>query len=404
LTRNFMKKTVTMKNRSLIPLLLSLSLLLASCGGGGDTVTDAQTFSSSEKAFVNELFHTEYLWYDDVANIDYNAYDAPQALIDALKVPQDRWSFSITETEYDDMVNQKTAGFGFGYVDDFQVYLVRLGSPADGNLRGGERILTVDGETATEENIAAASQNLNVSASFTVLRNGSDEIITMTPREYTYRVTDRSVLSGGSKKVGYMRYDSFTGTSFDEFEKSFSYFKSNNIDELVIDLRYNGGGSVEVASSLLDNISSQYPDQRQVYLDWNENYKQNNSQYAFESRDEQDGNELKMKRVIFLVTQNSASASELVISALKPYLGNSNVITIGDYTHGKPVGMSGRSYGSNIYFLINFEVKNNKNESTPLEGIPPTCTAEDDLTHLMGDPDETMLKTALHYIDTGSCL
>jgi C-terminal processing protease CtpA/Prc len=111
-----------------------------------------------------------------------------------------------------------------------------------------------------------------------------------------------------------------------------------------------------------------------------------------------------MKRVTFLVTKGSASASELVISALKPYLGDANVITIGDATHGKPVGMAGKAYRNNYYFLINFYVKNNAGKTTPLDGIPATCTAEDDLTHLMGDPEETMLKTALHYLDTGICL
>ena len=117
-----------------------------------------------------------------------------------------------------------------------------------------------------------------------------------------------------------------------------------------------------------------------------------------------EANDLNMKRVIFLVTRSSASASELVISALKPYLGETKVVTIGDATHGKPVGMSGRSYGSNYYFLINFLVRNNAGETTSFNGIPATCTAEDDITHIMGDIEETMLKTALHYIDTGSCL
>jgi C-terminal processing protease CtpA/Prc len=111
-----------------------------------------------------------------------------------------------------------------------------------------------------------------------------------------------------------------------------------------------------------------------------------------------------MKRVIFLVTKDSASASELVISALKPYLGNTNVVTIGADTHGKPVGMSGKVYGTNYYFLINFFVRNNAGDPTSFNGIPATCTAEDDLTHLMGDENETMLKTALYYIENDACL
>ena len=146
-----------------------------------------------------------------------------------------------------------------------------------------------------------------------------------------------------------------------------------------------------------------HPEKRQLYLDWNANYQQNNSTYSFEDLDMQDGNELNMQRIFFLVTKSSASASEAIISSLIPYLGSSNVITIGADTHGKPVGMSGRIYGDNYYFLINFFVRNNANETTSFDGISVTCLAEDDLTHLMGDANETMLETALDYIQTGAC-
>ena len=389
----------SLKNKLLLPLLLSLSLLLISCGGGGgDSLTDAgriidsQTFSSNEKAFVNDLFHTEYLWFNDVADVDYNSYDTPQALIDALAVPQDKWSFMLTESEYEDMVNQTTAGFGFGYVNDFTLYLVRIDSPAWKHLQRGDQILEVNGEPVSQEIITKASHNLNVETTFKVLRSGTEETVLVTPREYTFKVTQGKVLNGN---IGYLRYDSFTSTSVGEYEAEFTKFKAAGITDLIVDLRYNGGGSVDVASILLSSFTNQYEGSRQVYLDWNENYKSQNSTYYF---DEVEENDLDMTHVIFLVTENSASASELVISALKPYLGDANVVTIGTNTHGKPVGMSGRTYGSKYYFLINFYVKNNAGETTSLTGIPATCDSQDDLSHLRGDPDETMLKTALDYI------
>ena len=397
-----------MNKSFLSPLLLSLSLLLVSCGGGGgsgildSTYVNApsQPFSTAEKEFVNTLFNTEYLWYDKVASdVDYTVFDTPQALINGLKVSQDKWSFALTDQEYENMVNQKTAGFGFGYMQDFTIYLVRIDSPAWKNLQRGDVILKINGEVASSENIAATSQNLNVATTFTVDRQGTEKSIVITPKEYTFKVTEGKILSNN---IGYLRYDSFTSTSVTEFEAEFTKFHNDGITDLIIDLRYNGGGSVDVASTLLDNISNQYAGKRQVYLDWNANYKSKNSTYYFST--DTDGNELNMNRVIFLVTQNSASASELVISALKPYLGDANIVTIGDVTHGKPVGMNGRTYGDNYYFLINFYVRNDTGETTSLNGIPVTCAAEDDLTHLRGEIEETMLKTALHYIDTGICL
>ena len=403
-----------MKYKVLAPLLLSLSLLLSSCGGGGDSSTyvapddllSPETFTLSEKEFVHDLFTTEYLWYDQVAsNIDYNNFSTPQSLIEALRVdPPDQWSFTLTSQEYEDYVNQKTIGFGFGYTPDFKIFLVRIDAPAYGKLFRGDEILEINGEAANDSNIAAASQNINVMTTFTVLRDGNEVNVAVTAKEYTFKVTLGNIIDNNGVKVGYLRYDSFTETSVNEFEQEFTKFKAENISELVIDLRYNGGGSVDTTSALIDNISNTHASERQMYLDWNANYKSRNTSYYFEDIEMQDGNELNMVRVIFLVTKNSASASEALVNALVPYLGADNIVTIGDATHGKPVGMSGKSYGDNFYFLINFFVNNNADNSTDFDGIPATCTAEDDLTHLMGDTEETMLKTALHYIDTGTCL
>jgi hypothetical protein len=403
-----MTKNSVLKKR-IFPLILSLSFLLVSCGGGGGStvgnslLTGDDSFSSAEKEFVYTLFNTEYLWFDEVdSNVDYNAFDTPQALIDGLRVPQDKWSFSMTQKEYEDYSNQKTTGFGFGYTVDFTIYMVRIDAPAWNKLLRGDKILEINGESATKENIAEASQNLNVATTFTVLRAGTEVNVVLSSQEYTFKVTAGKTFTQGAEKVGYLRYDSFTGTSVSEFEAAFTQFKADAIQELIVDLRYNGGGSIDTASVLLENFTNQYPGKRQVYLDWNVNYQSRNSSYYFS--DEVENNDLDMKRVIFLVTKNSASASELVISALKPYLGDSQVVTIGDVTHGKPVGMNGRTYGVNYYFLINFIVKNDKGETTDLDGIPVTCLAEDDLNHLRGDPEETMLKTALYYIATDNCL
>ena len=400
-----------MTTKIFLALLLSVSLLLNSCGSGGgsiDYVTDQEdaSFSLEEKEFLHNLFLTEYLWFEDVpSNIDYAKYSDPQSMINVLRVdPPDLWSFTMTQQKYEDYSNQKTSGFGFGYRSDFFIYLVRINAPAYQLLYRGDEILEINGEAVTSLLIKVASDNLNTPTTFTLLRDGSEMDVTVTPRDYTFSVSLGEIITQDTQKIGYLRYDSFTETSVAEFESIFTRFHTEKIDELVIDMRYNGGGSVATASALLDNITNAYANQRQMYLDWNFNYQQNNSSYSFEDAELQDGNELTMPRVFFLTTKGSASASEAVINALVPYLGKNNVVTIGDVTHGKPVGMTGRTYGINYYFLINFFVRNNASETTSFDGIPVTCAAEDDLTHLMGDANETMLKTALNYIETGVCL
>ena len=387
-------------------LLLSF---LTSCGSndkgniGCPNITQQNSnnfFSFNEKQFICNLFQTEYLWADQVElnKVEDKDTASPQQMLDTLKVtPPYKWSFSLTKKEYDDFTNQKTEGFGFGYHKDFTIFLVRIGSPAYNKLYRGDKILRINGEEASYETLQKAKSTTR----FTVLRNGEEKEVSVTASDYTFQVTLGKVLTQNNTNIGYLRYDSFTSSSIEEFEKEFTKFKAANISELIIDLRYNGGGSVAVASTLLDNITNQYSGKRQGYMDWNDNNKNQNQNFSFS--DEVEPNDLNMKRVIFLVTKNSASASELVISALKPYLGNSNVITIGDNTHGKNVGMSGKSYGSNYYFLINFFIKNAAGEKTSFDGIPATCTAEDDITHRMGDENEAMLHTALSYLTNGTC-
>jgi C-terminal processing protease CtpA/Prc len=400
-----------MKRRYYYLLIIFSLLFLNACGGGGSgsTLPNTDTFPLQEKQFLHNLFLTEYLWYDQVtSNVDYAQYSQPQEMIDDLRVdPPDHWSYVLTEDEYEAIANQKTVGFGFAYnynKDVFKIYFVRIGSPAWGKLQRGDEIIEVNGEAASDENIHAASQRLDVATTFTVLRKGNSVDVSVIAKEYTYKVTSGEILPQGSKKIGYMRFDAFTESATAEIETLFSTFHLEQIDELVIDLRYNSGGSVDTASAMLDNITNRYPGQRQMYLNWNANYQSNNSSYYFEDREDQDGNELALTRVIFLVTKNSASASEALINALVPYLGKENVITIGEATHGKPVGMWGRVYRKNYYFLINFTVNNNAGRTTSFDGIPPVCPAEDDLEHFRGDANETMLKAALNYIETGRCL
>ncbi len=361
---------------------------------------------SKEKKEVHKLFLTEYLWSDQVATaVDYNQYTTPMQLVNGLRVnPPDKWSYALTQQEYEAMQNQETKGFGFFYNQNYEILNVIDGSPAQNKLQRGDRILKINDQNITYETLLSAKES-GASTLFTLLRDGNSIDINLTAIDYGYTVTRSRIIEQNGKKIGYIQYDSFTESSSQELEAVFTTFKQNEINELVVDLRYNGGGLLYVASALLDNITNAYPSQRQLYLDWNDNYESNNADYRFESIDTQDGNELTMQKVYFLVTKDSASASEAVINALVPYLGSNNVITIGNNTHGKPVGMGGVTFkgSDNYYFLINFYVKNNDGITTSFDGIAPTCSVEDNPAYQLGDQNETMLATALYYIQNGNC-
>jgi hypothetical protein len=104
--------------------------------------------------------------------------------------------------------------------------------------------------------------------------------------------------------------------------------------------------------------------------------------------------------VVFITTNDSASASEFIINSLRPYL---NVVTVGSATFGKPVGEDGFNVCSDVLYPITFKIENASGYGDYFAGLPATCAAADDRGHALGDPNEASLATALDYISTGSC-
>ncbi len=364
-----------------------------------------------DKKGIYELFQTEYYWAEETAeNFDYSAYTSPQTLINDLKNSKDRWSFSMTKEEYENVTSQKSGGFGFSCQDlstGCHVTYVRIDSPADKvGLKRGDIITHIDEKNATHTTIYEQGQELEKLVNFSVIRKNSNEKCncSITPRDYTFKVAKGKIVhTPNNEKIGYFRLDSFMGAEniVTQIDEAFDNFKKENIKKLVIDLRYNGGGSVSVASKLLDKLISTQEDNEQFTLAWNDDFKKNNETYRFEKAN----NTLNLEQILFLTTQGSASASELVISAIQPYLSEENVVVIGEKTHGKPVGMVRKTDGNYYYFLINFVVKNSLGFYDYFEGLSLTtgCDIDDDAFHEMGDTEELMLKAALLYIDTGSC-
>ncbi|RUM68976.1 MAG: hypothetical protein DSZ07_05615 [Sulfurovum sp.] len=398
LNKNFQNDSVE------VEALDGLNILIA------DTKIPIAKKTTFDKAGLYNLFKTEYFWADKTPrNLNINNYNEPQKLIDDAKYSVDRWSFAITPEIYNNAISQKSVGFGFACQNinlGCLITMVRIDSPADKiDLRRGDIIQKIDGAEVTRELIYTKGQE-DKSVEFEILRQNSDEICTgnVTPREYTYKVVEyKTIKNRSSKEIGYLRLDSFLGDDkiLAQLDNAFEYFQKKYVEKLVIDLRYNGGGSVDLASKLLDKLAINRKNQTQFTLAWNNNYTKKNQVYKFKHA----SNALDLKQIIFLTTRATASASELVISAMKPYLPEEDIVIIGDKTHGKPVGMNGQSDGSYYYFLINFVVQNSLGFYDYFEGLPVTtgCNVKDDPFHEMGDPKESMFKSALQYINRGSC-
>jgi C-terminal processing protease CtpA/Prc len=196
-----------------------------------------------------------------------------------------------------------------------------------------------------------------------------------------------------------MVFQDFIDTAKVELDEAFNSFTAAGINEIIIDLRYNGGGSVDVAEYLAGwLIGRNHGNQPFVNFRHNANLAGMDTTLNLPAN----ANGLALNRIFFIGTRNTASASELLINGVKPYITSD--IVAGDTTHGKPVGMYAFPFNNYNYVVlpVSFKYTNANDEGDFYAGIPPELKAIDDLTRDFGDPQEESLKAILDYINTGS--
>jgi C-terminal processing protease CtpA/Prc len=168
-------------------------------------------------------------------------------------------------------------------------------------------------------------------------------------------------------------------------------------NELILDLRYNGGGLVSVAQHLGGLIAGE-PSRDQVFIQFVHNDKNTARNTAL--RLPVPPAALGVPRLVVIATRASASASEAVINGLKPFM---TVTVVGEATFGKPVGQYGYDFCDKTLFPVAFEGRNARGEGDYYNGIPADCAAADDLDHPLGDAGEASLAEALRFLRTGRC-
>ncbi|MDR2891231.1 MAG: hypothetical protein LBV18_06540 [Alistipes sp.] len=224
------------------------------------------------------------------------------------------------------------------------------------------------------------------------------------------------ITSPGGKQVAYMVYSEFAGGRRgkydDQMREAFGEFLEAGAEELVLDLRYNGGGvvnSCQVLSSLVADVTEDDIFCQMLYNPAFAEARGMDNPEVWSFLDEE--NALDLRRVYVLTTKNSASASEMVISALKGE--NVEVIIVGDETNGKNVGMNGFYLGGMAYEFrpITFKIMNGEGFCDYAGGFQPTFRIDelrgmDPVTGAgikpLGDPAEELLNAALTHIDGGT--
>ena len=383
-----------------ILIILPLILFFSSC-------EDKEPTRDSIYSFVNETMHSLYLWYDEVPEVNYSHYNDPSDLLDDLMVPIDKWSFIDLTSNVEDLFEEGNY-FGLGFYfrfdsdrENLYVAIIYENSTAyQQGIRKGDRIIAIDGVMVQQYTKYNALFDDSPGSYTFDIRDANQAYHKYTIEKETVAqngVLFRDIYNASGKSTGYLVYDSFLGYSENELTESLQFFANSNIDELIIDLRYNGGGYVSLAEELANAIAPANTVGQEMYqVVHNDEVGPmlDTTVYFTES----DLN-LDLDQVIFITSEFSASASELLINCLEPYM---NVILVGSRTYGKPVGMYGLEHGKWLMFPVTNKTLNADGYGEYFDGLPVDFETGEGLSHPWGDVTDPALDQALHYISFGN--
>jgi hypothetical protein len=325
-----------------------------------------------------------------------------------FSTPVDRWSFAAKKSDWDNASSGISQDFGmnvfFRVESDLRVRFVEENSPAGiAGVKRGWRITKINNSTnITTSNadfiVNAVYYSNSVNLTFSK-PDGNSVDVTLNAASYQEQpVYLDTVYIVNGKKAGYMVFNSFLGDTtaiYNRFSNAFNKFSQNNVDDVIIDLRYNGGGYVSVQDKLFNYLAPGSANgQVLMKQEFNNKYTQYNSTTIVKKT-----GPLNLARVFIIVSNSSASASELLINNLKPYM---EVILVGpSKTYGKPVGYFPIEVGDWYIFPVSFRSTNKNGQGNYFDGFALNNTVADGLDKNWGDIGESALASALKYIGTG---
>jgi len=386
------------KNLILFGYLLAFLLAFTSCDD--DEINPSDGENSDPVQFVYNAMNQFYFWYQEIpSTIKVEDYTDPIVLVEDMRFrPTDIWTFIVRDNgAIADQIIEGTQngiiGVSVAYDDEDNLRIVYTlpGSPADeAGIQRSDIIQRLNGVVPNPANQLSFGETPELEI---LSKDGSVRTLTLNRAD----ITENPVLFTEVKevegiKVGYLVFNTFNGLAVEELDKAFTAFNAANVDELVVDLRYNGGGLVSAAqhfASLM--VPEQNVGELFVAEQFNDLNSDLNSVLLFEETAQ---NLAGINRIVFLTTQGTASASELVINGLSPYI---DVVVIGQNTSGKYVGASLITFDEYTFAPITFQSAN-ANGDVFIGGFSPNIDANDDITHNFGDLNEEMFGVAIDYL------
>jgi len=462
--------------KKILFIALGLSLFFSACKKSSPSDNTATTTASPLDLMRDSVFlyaKEDYYWYDglpdyatfnprgftgttDIAALTAEVNKLSQYKINpTTSLPYEYYSPSPGQAKYsfidDGTTSTKLAGvsgdFGFSpfwiATNDLRIKYVYPGSPADlAGVKRGYQIVSINGNTSLSYD---GGTNLNFvinaySASSTITMilkkyDGTPLTVNMNTASYTIQpvITSEVLTQASGKKVGYIVFNSFVSLASAQpaLQTAFNTFTTAGITDLVVDLRYNGGGYVETAQYLDNLIAPTSVGTGVMYTAYFNPLLTSNSETLLRNQVRRDpttntlynyadnidysvaGNTTKfakvgtlnISRVFFIVTGSTASASELTINCLRPYM---NVQLIGNTSYGKPVGFFDIDINKYTMYIPEFETKNSAGQGGYYSGMQPGTSTypgyygADDVTKDFGDPTEALLAEAIHYVNNAS--
>ncbi|HEU4788373.1 MAG TPA: S41 family peptidase [Flavobacterium sp.] len=437
-----------MKASFKITLLLFIALFTFQSCEDVDDVAAPEYLEVND--FIWKGLNLYYLWQADVPNLaddrfanqaDLNTflkgYPEPETLFDALRVDKsiDRFSWIVSDyRELEGMLQgtTKNDGVDFGLYrkasdsDDifgWVRYIIPNSDASTKDIKRGDIFYGVNGVQLTVSNYQTLLLNSeNYTLNLADYNNGqitpNGKSVTLTKTELSENpILINKVIETGGHKIGYLMYNGFYPNYDSQLNDAFGSLKSQGITDLVLDLRYNGGGSVQTATRLASMITGQFTDKVFSKQRWNDKI---NAYFESEDPDALKNlftntiegtpiNSLSLTKIYILTTKSTASASELVINGLKPYI---DVVQIGDITTGKNVG-SITIYDSPTFGKENrnpnhryamqpivLKIVNANDSGDYFNGLTPTYSLKENITNLdvLGNSSEPLLSTAIGKI------
>ena len=406
-------------------------LALAACGGGGGdpgTVTPPASCSvGDQQSWLAGYMNQWYFWYALAPHPSPVGYASLDAYFNALlytgndpNFPADRWSWYESTAAFNRFYgNGATMGYGVSLAglearaDPTLPLYVRYVEPqSDAGVQGvqrGDQVLSLNG-------IAAATLIANNDFSLLTAdreqqqltmqlrRNGVDRTVVVSAKVFTLTPVAGAAVytSQGGRRLGYVAVKDMISQAQAGIDAAFASFRSQGVQEAVIDLRYNGGGLVSTGAGLASYVGG-HPVAGSTYATLLYNNKlagRYNQSFAFSNPSP--ANALALRRVFVLTGARTCSASEQLINGLRG--AGITVVTVGDTTCGKPVGfLPADGQCGTTYNVVNFESVNALNQGRYFNGFAATCAVAEDFTVAQGAGSDPLVATAAYYADTGAC-